>query len=286
MTRPLRLEFPGALYHVTSRGNRREDIYLGDDDRELLLTQLANVCLRFNWAIHSYCLMTNHYHLVVETPDGNLSKGMRQLNGVYGQMWNRLHDRVGHVFQGRFKCIVVQKESYLLELSRYVVLNPVRAGIVQRAEDWPWSNLRAILGGIEAPRWLASNWLLSHFGQQRRRAVANYLKFVNEGVGRPSPLAGVRFQGVLGDDRFVAGLRCEKQSDNSLEIPRIQRRLLAKPLPWYEETHETRTEAMAFAYFSGAYSMREIADYFGVHYRTVSRAVREIERSRMSECQT
>ena len=129
MSRPLRIEFPGGLFHVTSRGDRREAIYLDDADRQQWLTLLGQVCQRFNWVCHAYCLMDNHFHIVVETLDGNLSAGMRQLNGVYTQWHNRVHDRVGHVFQGRFKAVVVQRESYLLELARYVVLNPVRAGI-------------------------------------------------------------------------------------------------------------------------------------------------------------
>ena len=127
MARPLRLELAGALYHITSRGDEREDIFLSDDDRLAWLDTLAEVCKRFNWVCHAYCQMTHHYHLLIETPDANLSKGMRQLNGVYTQRFNRSHARVGHVFQGRFKAILVHKDRYLLELARYVVLNPLRA---------------------------------------------------------------------------------------------------------------------------------------------------------------
>ncbi len=134
MARPLRIGLPGALYHVTSRGDGREDIYRGDTDRQAFLAVFEEVCERFNWWAHAYCLMTNHYHLLVETPDGNLSKGMRQLNGVYTQRFNSEHGRCGHVFQGRYKAIIVQKESYLTALSRYVVLNPVRARMVARPE--------------------------------------------------------------------------------------------------------------------------------------------------------
>lgn len=130
MARPLRLEFSGALYHVTSRGDRREDIYLDDEDRIDWLEVLGKVCGRFNWLVHAYCQMTNHYHLLVETVDGNLSMGMRQLNGQYTQRFNRRHSIVGHLFQGRYKSILVQKDSYLLELTRYVALNPIRAGMV------------------------------------------------------------------------------------------------------------------------------------------------------------
>ena len=138
MSRPLRIEYAGALYHVTSRGDRREDIFLNDEDRHNFLAILQQVCERFNWLVHAYCLMDNHYHLLVETPDGNLSQGMRQLNGDYTQTHNRANDRVGHVFQGRFKAILVQKETYLLELARYIVLNPVRARMVREASNWPW----------------------------------------------------------------------------------------------------------------------------------------------------
>lgn len=131
MSRPIRIEFSGALYHVTARGNRREAIYVDDADRERFLTVLSEVVSVFNGVCHAWCLMTNHYHLLVEAPDGNLSKGMRQLNGVYTQASNRRHGRVGHLFQGRYKAILVDSDSYLLELARYVVLNPIRAGMVE-----------------------------------------------------------------------------------------------------------------------------------------------------------
>ena len=120
MTRPLRLEFSGALYHITSRGDRREDIFLNDDDRDAWLAILGSVSERFNWTVHAYCQMTNHYHLLLETVDGHLSSGMRQLNGVYTQRFNRSHGLVGHLYQGRYKAILVQKDRYLLELTRYV----------------------------------------------------------------------------------------------------------------------------------------------------------------------
>lgn len=137
MNRPLRIEFPGALYHITSRGDRKVGVYLDDTDRAVWLQTLADVCAQSNYVVHAFCQMTNHYHLLLETIDGNLSDGMRQLNGVYSQYFNRRHDLVGHVFQGRYKAILVQKESYLLELARYIVLNPVRAKLVTDAANWP-----------------------------------------------------------------------------------------------------------------------------------------------------
>ena len=140
MARPVRLKFEGALYHVTSRGDRREDIYETDEDRLAFLGLLGAVCDRCNWVCHAYCLMGNHYHILVETPDANLSRGMRQLNGVYTREFNVAHDRVGHVFQGRYKAIVVDADKYLMELARYIVLNPVRAKMVDRPEEWQWSS--------------------------------------------------------------------------------------------------------------------------------------------------
>lgn len=146
MARPLRIEFSGALYHITARGNARQDIYLTDDDREQFLEILQRVKDRHQWQCHAYCLMSNHYHLLIETQVPSLSKGMKLLNGTYTQSFNRTHHRVGHVFQGRFKGILVEKDSYLLELARYIVLNPVRAGMVRSAKDWAWSSYRATAG--------------------------------------------------------------------------------------------------------------------------------------------
>jgi REP element-mobilizing transposase RayT len=146
MARPIRIEYPGAVYHVTARGNARMAVFVDDADRMGFLEILEDVIKRFNWLCHSYCLMGNHYHLLLETIDGNLSAGMRHINGVYTQYFNRRHDRVGHVFQGRFKAILVEKERYLLELCRYVVLNPVRAGMVKLPEEYGWSSYRSIAG--------------------------------------------------------------------------------------------------------------------------------------------
>src|SRR4030042_6670680 len=140
MARPLRIEFPGAVYHVTSRGNERKAIFRDDQDRKMFLDALVEVARRYNWLCHAYCLMGNH--LLIDTPDGNLSIGMRQLNGICTQRFNKRHGRVGHLFQGRFKAVLVQKDSHLLEACRYVVLNPVRAKGGERPEEWVWSSYR------------------------------------------------------------------------------------------------------------------------------------------------
>ena len=271
MARPLRLEFAGALYHVTSRGDRREDIYENDNDREAFLSVLAAVCETYNWVCHAYCLMSNHYHLLIETPDANLSKGMRQLNGVYTQRYNHTHGRVGHVFQGRYKAILVEKESYLLELSRYIVLNPVRAAMVLAVDDWPWSSYCAAAGLTETPRFLTTDWLLSGFSLKREVAEVRYQEFISEGKGQPSIWKLLRNQVFLGSDMFVERAQLLLEKDSMLsEIPSSQRRPMPKSLDVYKEAHTNRNTFIIKAYESGGYTLKEIGDYIGLHYSTVS----------------
>lgn len=274
MARPLRIEFSGALYHVTARGDRREDIYEDEEDREIFLRTLAEVVERFNWVCHAYCLMTNHYHLVVETPDGNLSKGMRHLNGVFTQTSNRRHKRTGHLFQGRFKAILVDRDAYLLELTRYVVLNPVRAGMVKHAGDWPWSSYGAMVGDATKPSWLAVDGLLSQFSTRRGEARQRFLRFVLEGVGQESLWGRLQQQIYLGDEKFVRRMQKKAPAPDEMTIPRAQRRAPAPSLASIAERHRDRDEAIVAAYATGAYSYREIADHFGLHLVSVGRIVR------------
>lgn len=281
MTRPLRLEYHGALYHVTSRGDGREDIYLDDDDRASALAVLAEVVQRYNWLIHAYCLMTNHYHLLIETPDGNLAQGMRQLNGVYTQRFNRRHKRVGHVFQGRYKAIIVQKESYLLELARYIVLNPVRAQMVRSAKDWPWSSYRATAGFTAPPGWLENDWILSSFASRKSLAIERYRAFISEGRNLPSPWEQLRSQIYLGDELFVSNLQVSAEKDKDLsEIPAAQRRQPAQPLETYAKKYQDRDQAIVMAYQSGGHSLKTIGNFFGLHYSRVSRIVAKQEKAK------
>jgi REP-associated tyrosine transposase len=275
MARPLRIEFSGALYHVTSRGDRREPIFEDAEDRQRFLGTLAEVVKQFHWLCYAYCLMTNHYHLVVETPQGNLSKGMRQINGVYTQASNRRHQRTGHLLQGRFKAILVDKESYLLELTRYVVLNPVRAGMVAQPQQWPWSSYRAMVGKAPAPAWLATDTLLAALGQWRQEAQRRYRQFVREGIGKESIWSGLRQQIYLGDERFVERMQAKAQvRGDNLSIPRAQRRAAPASLASIAAKSRGRDEGMVAAYATGAYSYREIAQHFGLHPATVGRIVR------------
>ncbi|MEW6428242.1 MAG: transposase [Thermodesulfobacteriota bacterium] len=276
MARPLRIEFAGAFYHVTSRGDRREDIYLNDKDRLGWLDLFASICKRYNWICHAWCQMTNHYHIVVETVEGNLSQGMRQLNGVYTQTFNRNHNRVGHVFQGRYRAVIAEKEAYLLELLRYVVLNPVRAGLATDAVDWPWSSYRAMIGAADRPEWLQTDVALARFGQIRAKAIEAYVDFVRAGAGLPSLWQSLQGQIFLGSESFVTHMQKQVDQVPSLnEIPRAQRRPLARPVEEYRNGSSDRNSAMAAAYATGDFTMQEIASCFGVHYSTVSRAIKQ-----------
>ncbi|HED16333.1 MAG TPA: addiction module toxin RelE [Gammaproteobacteria bacterium] len=278
MARPLRIEFAGALYHVTSRGNAQEAIYLTDEDRSTFLTLLEKTCERYGWYCHAYCLMDNHYHLLIETNTPTLSKGMKYLNGTYTQYFNRAHKRVGHVYQGRFKAILVEKESYLLELSRYIVLNPVRGRMVRATKDWPWSSYRATVGLSQAHSCLTTDWVLAGFGKQRKRAQQNYKDFVQQGKNQPSPWESLRNQIYLGSDEFIEDMQCKIGPEQSMnDIPKLHKQAPVKSLEFFHQKYPERNEAMARAYLTGHYTLECVGAYFDVSYATVSRAVKKLE---------
>jgi len=224
--------------------------------------------------------MDNHYHLVIETPGANLCLGMRQLNGVYTQRFNRGHHRVGHIFQGRYKSILVERDAYLLELCRYVVLNPVRANMVKDVRQWAWSSYWATIGIKSQPVWLSVDWLLSQFGKQRRRCMERYAQFVEEGISRASIWDGVSQQVYLGGDDFIDRIKLNLNDRNDLgEVPRAQWKQSGKSLDDYADECGDRNSTMALAYLEGGHRMNEIAKRFGVHYATVSRAVKKREKN-------
>lgn len=275
MARPLRLQAPGILYHITSRGDGRDPIYFTDYDRRHWLSLLGETCERYDWVCHSYCLMGNHYHFVVETKKDTLSTGMRHLNGVYTQYINRTKSRVGHVFQGRFHSVIVDKQAYLVELGRYVVLNPVRADLVQLPDEWRWSSYRdtAGLNSESPPDWLETEFTLKIFGESKGAAQLAYRKFVLCGMGKDSIWTELKDQIYLGGDSFIEKRKAEGPG-NAQEVPQCQRNSRPKPIAAYRKAHVSRKRAMAAAYASGDYTLLDIAAEFGVHYTTVSRAAK------------
>ncbi len=278
MARPLRLEFPGAVYHVTSRGNARQDIVVDEHDRSQFLSLLAHVVDRYGWLCHAYCLMDNHYHLLIETPQPNLSLGMRQLNGRYTQAYNRRHERVGHLFQGRFMAILVEKEAHLLELCRYVVLNPVRAKLVSHPRQWAWSSYRATVGETKAPAWLTIDWILGQFGARVGPAQDRYRAFVAEGRGGgPRPWEQLTGQIYLGSEEFVA-----RHQPNRVirDIPRRQtqaQRPALHALFTSQKQKRGQGPVILKAVRQYGYRLAEIGDHLGIHPATVSRRLRQAE---------
>ncbi|MTW12019.1 addiction module toxin RelE [Pseudoduganella eburnea] len=284
MNRPLRIEHDNAVYHVTSRGDRRCTIFRTDSDRLTWLSILGEVCERFDFVVLAYCQMGNHYHLLVQTRQGQLSRGMRYLNGNYSQYFNRQHGLVGHVFQGRYHAVLCQAEQYLMEITRYTVLNPVRAELVAHPGHWVWSSYGILVGTVDAPVWHERDTVLARFGNPRDTAIEAFEAFVLEGIGKESPFHAVRNQLFLGDDAFCERAAAREFHGDMLEIKRTQRRAIMRPLAEYFELYPEEHEAMAQAYLSHAYTMAEIAEFRQVSTRTVSRAVKfHLE---MSDCQS
>ena len=282
MSRPLRVEYPGAVYHITSRGNERKNIFKSDGDCKLFMNILRQIISRFHWLCHGYALMGNHYHLLIETPEPNLSRGMRQLNGVYTQEINRIHRRVGHLFQGRYKAVVVDKDEYLLEVSRYIVLNPVRAGIVKGPDEWEWSSYRALAGIGKPPDFLTIDWILSQFGKDEAARKA-YIDFVIRGIGEEYPVEALTGQIILGSQRFVRAIAGKvNETSRGKEIPRGQRHAAGIELDEIFQKGarqgEKRDASIYRAYVEGGYTMREIGEYLGLHYSSISLALRRYEK--------
>jgi len=279
MSRPLRIEYAGAVYHVTSRGNEKKPVFKDNHDRDTFLNTLQHVNKRYNWICHAYCLMTNHYHLLIETPDGNLSLGMRQLNGVYTQLFNKYHGRNGHLFQGRFKAILIQKDSHLLEVCRYVVLNPVRANMVEAAEAWKWSSYSATAGKAAPHPCLTTDWVLGQFSGKRGKAESEYRQFISWGIGEKI-WHQVRGQALLGEDDFVDKLADHLRRYKDIpEIPRSQRYAdrpaLEKLFGGDVSTNvRKRRGAVKKAVEQYGYSLRQIAAHLDLHDSSVSRILK------------
>lgn len=274
MARPLRVQFPGAVYHVTARGNSGQRIFLDPYDHSMFLDTLAEAIERYDWICHAYCLMPNHYHLLLETREATLSRGMRHVNGVYTQRVNRRHQRYGHLFQGRYKAILVEKEQHLLELARYIALNPVRARLAACPSQWPWSSFGPTAGLTRAPDWLTTDWLLGQFDGRREIAQHAYRQFVTQAEPE-APWNKLRGQIYLGSDAFIESVPVPRGELD--EVPHAQRRP-APPLHVLLGDNPDDA-ALARAYREHRFTLKQIADYLGVHYSTVSRRIQRHEQS-------
>jgi len=286
MSRPLRIEFPGALYHVTARGDRREDIFVDDTDRARLLAVVAQGLMRFDARLLSYCLMSNHYHFVVHTQAANLSLLMRHINGVYSQAFNRRHGKVGHLFQGRFKAILVDRDAYMLEVCRYVELNPVRAGMVAAPSDWPWSSYRAHVGQASGVVWLDTPGLHGYLlgadalsPYDVRHAQRLYAELVEAGRDVKLWDEALNRQIYLGDDDFMQRMldAASPPARRSPEVPKPQRHVPRTLAQWMEQC-PNRAEALRRAHTESGLSMTTLAAELGVSVARVSQLIARAER--------
>jgi putative transposase len=294
MVRPLRIEYAGAVYHVTSRGDRREPIAKDDTDRALFLDVLGHALQRFDAQAWAYCLMGNHYHLVLHTREANLSRLMRQINGVYTQTFNRRHGLTGHLFQGRFKAILVDSDSYLLEVCRYVDLNPVRAQMVKRPDAYAWSSYRALAGLTQPAGWLNMQPLYAQLapGKSAAKAAAHYAEFVSQGHSVALWDTSLKQQIYLGDDAFVQRMQGLAGIDVSAAGSKIHKAQVSRihtnapprdsDLLRYAaiktSTKDDRNQNIANAFYQGGHSQTAIALAFGLSTSTVSRVVADYEK--------
>jgi len=216
MGRPIRIEYPGAFYHVFSRGNQKQPIFFSDEDRCYFIDCLRSACKKFGVVVHAYCLMPNHFHLFLETLMANLSEMMQYLITNYVLYFNKKHERCGHLFQSRFRSVLVDAESYAKELSRYIHLNPVRSGIVDRPEQFAWSSYGYYRGTAVSERWLETATVLRLFRGQRSEALKAYSKYIEDGIGKDNvaPIRESAKQGILGNQKFIEKIKTERLGED------------------------------------------------------------------------
>jgi putative transposase len=284
MSRPLRIEFPGAVYHVTSRGDGRGSIYRDDADRTMQLAVIEQAMSRFDAQVLAYCLADNHFHLVLHTRRANLSRLMRHVNGVFTQNFNRRHGLVGPVFQGRFKASLVDREAYLLALCRYVERQPVVESMVAAPGDWPWSSCRAHLGQVPTPDWLDSDGLHRYVlgatvvsASERHRAIRRYAKLIATAQHDDASFLqdALRGQIYLGGEAFVACVQAQAAPERVAQkgIPKAQR---LRPLTWHEclkRCRGDRNQALHLAYREAGLTMAALAETSGLSVSHVSRLI-------------
>ena len=286
MGRPLRIEYPDAHYHVTSRGNERKDVFKSQKDREKFLGYLESAVFRYGAIIHAYCLMSNHYHLLLETPCGNLSQIMQHINGAYTNYFNVKRKRSGHLFQGRFKAIIIEADEYAQELSRYIHLNPVRVGMVSRPEDYQWSSYNDYVGQRKAPGWLKTDFVLAYFGKEITDAQKKYRKFVEDLIDEKydSPLLESVAGTILGSNEFVSEITERhidgKQFDRDLPAikqlsnrPTVNKIIQTANSGLGEERLSTKASIYLCHRYSGV-KLKEIGERFGIGESAVSQTSR------------
>ena len=292
MGRQLRIEYRGAFYHVTARGNERKDIFKSNRDREKFMEYLQSAAVRYGAVIHAWCLMNNHYHLLLETPEGNLSQIMQHINGAYTNYFNTKRKRSGHLFQGRYKAILVEADEYALELSRYIHLNPVRVGAVTDPAYYRWSSCADYIDHRKVPNWLKRDFILGHFGAAEKDSVPKYQQFVKDLIGKETanPMAQVVVGSILGSPEFVERIQGEYEErmlqDRNLPMPlqatpkvELNRLMEAAQAAFGEKNRQAKNVAIHLAHQYGGLKLREIGARFGLKESGVSEASRRVSKA-------
>lgn len=289
MARPLRISYPGAFYHVTSRGNERKAVFKSRGDREKFLEYLSTASLRYDARVHAYCLMDNHYHLLLQTPSANLPEIMHHINGAYTTYFNVKRDRAGHLFQGRYKAILVEIDGYAKELSRYVHLNPVRAKIVHAPEEYPWSSYRDYIGMRRPLDWLYRDFILGCFDAEVSKAQDRYRDFVTALVDQAyaSPMEAVLGSALLGGADFISFIKknylSRRKPDKDLPaLKQLEDRVSVKTICVEVEAAFSGQKRLARSiqiYLCQKYARRKLKDigaHFGIRESGVCQAVRRV----------
>ncbi len=273
MVRPLRIEYPGAIYEITVRGNAGDAIFKQDEDRVSFLKNFGSVCKRFNWDCYAYCLLDSEYQLLIKTHDANLSRGMREVNGIYTQAMNRKYQQRGHILEGRYQAIVLQKDPYLAKIHRKIVLLPVHHRLVETPLDWNWSNYRGMMGKDWTASWLKWKDFFHSFAAHTGEARRKYAEYISENHFKQrfyKPRARI----ILGSESFIEEVQTLTIDNHPVnDIIKQQRNF--KSLAQYKHQENSRNEAIKAAFASGSFTLKQIGDYFKLHYTTVSRIARE-----------
>ncbi len=298
MARPLRIEYNGALYHITARGNERNPIYREEGDYQKFLDLLSELPQRYSIFMHGYILMGNHYHLLIETPKGNITKVMHYLNATYTGYFNKKYGRAGHLLQGRYKGLLIEKERYLLSVSRYIHLNPVRAGICRKPEEYSWSSYPEYIRRDKKNTWLTTDWILGQYSRDEAKARRFYKAFVNEGLTlRENPFKDLKEGLILGSENFIDEIRKKIGIKKHREIPESKRLIrsikykdvitvVAKRFETGEQEIREAGKRENLARKISLYLLRrhtdqrneDIAGYYGIGYTAVSQAASRVKR--------
>lgn len=284
MGRPLRITYAGAHYHVTSRGNEQKDIFKSRRDREQFLSYLESSVTRYGARVHAYCLMTNHYHLLLETPEGNLPEVMRHINGAYTNYYNTKRKRAGHLFQGRYKAILIEADEYMMELSRYIHLNPVRCGLSEKPEAYLWSSYMDYVGTRPAPSWLCTDMVKERFGDSK-----SYRQFVEEILGKEyeSPLQQTAASTLLGSESFVQEIMACHLDGKQVErdVPAIRELSKSRKIEMILENvrgicGDVRLEQKVGIYLTHRHSgarLKELSAYFDKKDTAIAQTTRRLK---------